>query len=69
MSPAQATAEIFWTAFSSLSKKEKKAVMERFLEETELFEDLLDSSIIEKRRHEPSISLEKVLASRKKTSS
>jgi hypothetical protein len=31
MSTAEATAEVFWTAFRALSKKEREAIMEKLM--------------------------------------
>jgi len=61
---AQATAEVFWTAFRALRKKEKQAVIEKLLGDEEFMEDLIDLAIIEKRRKEPSRSLDEYLMDR-----
>jgi len=61
---AQATAEVFWTAFRALRKKEKQAVIEKLLGDKEFMEDLIDLAIIEQRRKEPSRSLDDYLADR-----
>jgi hypothetical protein len=62
----EATAEVFWTAFRALNKKEKEAVMEKLLKRKEFREDLIDTAIIERRRKEPSRSLDDYLAERRK---
>ena len=59
MTGAQAKSEIFWTAFKSLTKKERTVVMSRFLTEREFLEDLADIGTIERRRSERTVSLEK----------
>lgn len=64
MTATEATAEIFWIAFRALPKKEKDAVIEKFLEEQEFLEDLIDLAIIEQRKTEPSRSLDEYLAER-----
>lgn len=66
MSSPQPTAEVFWTAFSALSKKEKQAVLDRLLNDKQFIEDLIDTVIIEQRRKEPSRSLDAYLADRKR---
>jgi len=67
MTTAQATAEVFWTAFRSLSKKNKKEFLYKLLNNREFREDLIDTAIIEQRRRELSRSLDEYLAERKKT--
>ena len=67
MSSAQATAEVFWRAYRTLSKKDKEAFMQKLLGDREFREDLIDTSIIEQRRKESSRSLDTYLAERKKT--
>lgn len=58
MTATEATAEVFWTAFRSLSKKEREAVVERLLRDREFMEDLIDVVILEQRKNEPSRSLD-----------
>jgi hypothetical protein len=52
MSKAQATAEVFWTAFRSLPSAEKQAILRRILQDNSLRRDLHDLAIIESRRRE-----------------
>ncbi|MBI5190276.1 MAG: hypothetical protein HZA22_06345 [Nitrospirae bacterium] len=66
MTTAEATTEIFWTAFKGLPKKEKEELVKRLLDDKEFREDLMDMVVIEQRRHEPSRSLDDYLADRKK---
>jgi hypothetical protein len=68
MTTVEATAEVFWTAFQALSKKEREAVVARFLKEKNFREDLIDVAILEERQREPSRSLDEYLSSRKKKS-
>jgi hypothetical protein len=68
MTTVEATAEIFWTAFQALSKKERDAVVARFLKEKNFREDLIDVAILEERQREPSRSLDEYLSARKKKS-
>jgi hypothetical protein len=58
MTATEATAEVFWTAFRSLSKKEREAVVERLLRDRDFMEDLIDIVILEQRKNEPSRSLD-----------
>jgi len=57
----EATAEVFLTAFKSLSKKEKDIFLTKLAEDKELFEDLMDIAAIEYRRNEPSRSFDEFL--------
>ncbi len=66
MTTIEATAEVFWTAFQALSKKERDAVVARFLKEKNFREDLIDVAILEERQREPSRSLDEYLTARKK---
>ena len=61
MTATEATAEVFWTAFRALSKKEREAVVERLLRDKEFMEDLIDIVIFEQRQNEPSRSLDEYL--------
>ena len=61
MTTTEATAEVFWTAFRALSKKEREAVVERLLRDKEFMEDLIDIVIFEQRQNEPSRSLDEYL--------
>jgi len=64
ISATEATAEVFFTAFNALSKKEKQAFIAKLLQHKEFYEDLADAAILDKRRNEPSRSLEAYLAGR-----
>ena len=39
MTKAQATAEVFWTAFQTLPRKEKNAILQRLLKDKQLRQD------------------------------
>lgn len=65
MTKTQATAEIFWTAFQVLSRKEQEAVLQRILKDKSLREDLIDLAIIESRRAEPARPLRDIQDSRR----
>ncbi len=62
MTSAQATAEVFWTAFIAMNAKERQAFLERLIADRRVREDLLDAALIEERRHEPTRELEEVVA-------
>jgi hypothetical protein len=66
MTTTEATAEVFWTAFRALSKKERAAIVERLLKDEEFMEDLIDIVILEERQNEPSRSLDEYLADQRK---
>ncbi len=59
-----ATAEIFLTAFRSMSKKQRNAIIDKLLHDKEFKEDLFDIAIIKQRENEPSRSLDEYLAER-----
>jgi len=64
MTTTQATAEVFWTAFLAMGKRERHAFLERLVADPSLREDLLDAALIEERKHEPTRPLDEVLADR-----
>jgi hypothetical protein len=61
MSAAEPTAEVFVTAFKSLNRRQREAVLERMLADAELSEDLADTVALEARRHEPRHSFRQTL--------
>ncbi len=63
---AEATAQVFWTAFRAMPKKEREAVIEKLLNEREFGEDLIDVVILRQRKNDSSRSLDEYLADRKK---
>ncbi|MFQ5677073.1 MAG: hypothetical protein ACE5G1_14355 [bacterium] len=66
ISSSQATAQIFWTAFQAMSKKERDAIVEKFLTEGDFMEDLVDAVILKQRKNEPARPLEHYLVDREK---
>jgi len=64
MTQPQAIAEVFYTAFQALKKSEREAFINRLLEDEKLAEDLRYAVVIEKRRKEPTVSLDDYLAKR-----
>jgi len=64
MRAAAATAEVFWTAFRSLPKPERQAVIDKLLADRRFREDLIDAAILEQRRREPTRPLKEYLAAR-----
>jgi hypothetical protein len=69
VSTSQAAAEVFCTAFRSLPREGRQAVVARLMQERQFREDLVDLSILRERRHEPVRSLESYMAQRKKARS
>ena len=65
MSSIQANAKIFWLAFQSLSRKEKRKVIEEFMSQDDFREDLLDIFIFESRKQEHPHPIEEYLSKRK----
>ena len=65
----EATAEVYWTAFRALPKKDRQAVIARFAREREFREDLIDLVLLEERRGEPVRPLASYLARRDKARS
>ncbi|OGO31112.1 MAG: hypothetical protein A2Z16_15660 [Chloroflexi bacterium RBG_16_54_18] len=53
MTEAEATAEVFWTAFKVLSRAEQQAILRRIIRDQNLRRDLIDLALIEERRDEP----------------
>ena len=53
MTAADATAEVFWTAFRALPRAEQQAIVEKLLRDRRFREDLIDAAIVEQRRREP----------------
>ncbi len=65
MTTVEATSEVFMTAFRALPKKAREAVIEKMLSDKEFLEDIIDATIIEQRRKEPSRPLEEYLSDRR----
>jgi hypothetical protein len=65
MTHPQATAEVFWTAFQALKPKEREAFLARLMKDKHLAEDLRYAAVIQKRRNEPTVSLDDYLSGRK----
>lgn len=64
MTQSQAVAEVFYTAFQALKKSEREAFINILLEDEKLAEDLRYAAAVEKRRREPTVSLDGYLAER-----
>ncbi len=62
MTKTEATAEVFWTAFKALRRREQDAVVVRLAEDKKLREDLIDITIALERVNEPTRPLADVLA-------
>ena len=61
MSAAEATAEVFVTAFKSLKPRQREAVLERMLEDEDISADIADTLALEARRHQPRQPFRQVL--------
>ncbi len=66
MTQPQATAEVFWTAFKGMKAAEQELFIGKLMKDKKLAEDLRYASVIEKRKNEPTISLDDYLAKRSK---
>jgi len=60
MTAREATAEVFWTAFQTLPKAEREAVIRRLLRDRRTREDLIDIVTALQRQHERGIPYERV---------
>jgi hypothetical protein len=61
MSAAEATAEIFVTAYKSLKRSQRAAVLEKILCDEDVSEDIADTLALESRRHQPRQSFRQAL--------
>jgi len=64
MNVGEARAEVFWLAFKSMPKEDQQTIVEKLLMDKDFRHDLIDISIIEQRRNEPSRPLADYLAER-----
>lgn len=62
MSAAEATAEVFWTAFQAMSEEERGKFITRVALDRELMEDLIDIATADDRKDESSRPIEDFLA-------
>ena len=62
MTQPQATAEVFWTAFQAMKPAERRAFIGKLMKDKKLAEDLRYASVVEKRKNEPTVSLDEYLA-------
>jgi hypothetical protein len=62
MTTTQATAEVFWTAYRALKKRDRVAVAQRLLQDADIREDLRYAMIVEDRKKEPTVSLDDYLS-------
>ena len=63
MSPYQATAEIFMTAFKALPVRERSTFLTKLLQDNSLREDVIDIAVASKRSHEKTKSFRGFLKS------
>jgi hypothetical protein len=54
MAKTEAISEVFWQAFQSLPAAERRAIIDRLLQDERFREELLDISVILERSNEPS---------------
>ncbi|MGH7381122.1 MAG: hypothetical protein ACREKR_02700 [Candidatus Methylomirabilales bacterium] len=69
MTPQQATAEVFYTAFKALSKQEQQNVLARIARDRKLrrmLEDISDRLIIDEERDKPSRPLREYIDERER---
>lgn len=66
ISTNDAIAEVYWTAFQALPKREREAVINRFLENFQFMEDVMDLSVIKERQSESSRPLKAYITERKR---
>lgn len=66
MTQPQATAEVFWTAFNGMKPEERELFIGKLMKDKKLAEDLRYAAVIEKRKNEPTVSLDDYLAKRSK---
>jgi len=61
MSPKEAVADVFMTAFQALSEAEQDAILVKMVKDEELRQDLVDLAIAETRSREKTRSFKTVL--------
>ena len=66
MTKSHATAEVFWTAFKALPRKQRAEVLRLVASDEKMRRDLLDLSTFEARSSEPSRLLRSTRAARKR---
>ena len=66
MTQPQATAEVFWTAFRGMKPAERELFIGKLMKDKKIAEDLCYAATIEKRKGEPTVSLDDYLAGRSK---
>jgi hypothetical protein len=66
MTQPQATAEIFWTAYKGMKPAEREAFIEKLMTDKSLAEDLRYAAVIQRRKNEPTVSLDGYLSKRSK---
>lgn len=66
MTAQQATAEVFWTAYNGMKPAEREAFLSKLMKDKRLAEDIRYAAVIEKRKNEPTMSLDDYLKRRSK---
>lgn len=65
MTRTQATAEVFFTAFKVLPKKEQEVFISKLFSDSSAREEMIDLAICARRRNEPSRPLQACIKERK----
>ena len=68
MTAAEATVEVFWTAYQALPIKERMKLLKKIVKSDEAYEDMIDIAAIRERKGGPSISWEEYQAQHKSRS-
>ena len=66
MTQPKATAEVFWTAFQAMKPAEREAFIGKLMKDKNLAEDLRYAAVIQRRKNEPTVSLDTYLTKRSK---
>lgn len=64
MTQPQATAEVFWAAYQGMKPAEREAFLGKLMKDKRLAENLRYAAIVEKRKSEPTVSLDDHLGNR-----
>jgi hypothetical protein len=66
MTQPQATAEIFWSAYKGMKPAEREAFIGKLMKDKNLAEDLRYAAVIQKRKNDPTMSLDNYLSKKAK---
>lgn len=65
MTQTEATAEVFWTAFQHLRKKEKDLFVGKLLSDRDFLDDFKYAVLIQERKKEVTVSFDEYVKTRK----